>query len=486
MVSVLNGQPAPVLTTIRHFAASADGLNLNDLTLGIDGYLYGTSYAGGTNWNPAFYTGFGTVFKVDTQGNLIWAVSFAGTNGGNPNAGLVEADDGSFYGTTCCGGAQSCGTVFKVSASGALTTVFSFNGTNGYSPGRLLQAKTGQLYGTTAMGGPGCSNLNPADALGKGFGTVFTISTAGLFANLFNFGGTNGASPNSPLLDGGDGNVYGTTALGGVRGDGTAFQMSPSGSLTPLHSFSGGDDGSSPQGALVRGNDGNLYGVTQYGGPYENLYNYGGTVFRLQTNGVLTTLACFDGTNGCGPNRIIQASEGVFYATTAYGGAFTNEFGFEPPFIGSPSDSYGTVFKLGADWAVKTVIAFNLTNGVQPSGILQARDGSFYGATAWGGTNGFLTVSGPFASGGDGTVFHLTLLPVRPRLEGVALEGSTLQLKWNAELGNIYRVQFKDGLSEVVWQDLGSDVPATNTTMTASDFIGAGQQRFYRLLKLSK
>jgi uncharacterized repeat protein (TIGR03803 family) len=294
------------------------------LVQGSDGYLYGTTEYGGTNNSN------GTVFRISVDGALTSLYSFTGANDGAwPRAALVQGSDACFYGTTPWG-ANGIGTVFKISTNGALTTLYSFTGSNdgGAPQAALVQGSDGNFYGTTYGGGA------YTDQYGQGFGTVFKISTNGALTSLYSFTGTNdGAGPNG-LVQGSDGNFYGTTGGNGWRfvgfrapalvGCGTVFKTSTDGLLTTLHAFGSitnesGEplDGANPRAALVQGNDGYLYGTTGSGGAGGN-----GTVFKISTNGVLTTLYSFAGGNdGVSPNGLVQGSDGSFYGTTLYGGA---------------------------------------------------------------------------------------------------------------------------------------------------------------------
>jgi len=179
-----------------------------------------------------FGSGLGTVFKMTPAGVLTTLVFFNGSNGGNQAAGLVQGTNGDFYGITALGGNLSLnlgygfGTVFKMTPAGTLTTQVSFNLANGYNPSAgLLQGSDGNFYGTTAGGGAG------------GGGTVFKMTPAGALTTLVSFHGTDGNSPQAPLVQGGDGNFYGTTTYGGAGGKGTVFQVTPAGALTTLVSF---------------------------------------------------------------------------------------------------------------------------------------------------------------------------------------------------------------------------------------------------------
>ena len=205
-----------VLTTLVSFNAD-NGANPEDgLTLANDGNLYGTTVAGGS-------TGAGTVFRVTPEGVLTTLFTFNDTNGPNPN-GLLLANDGTFYGTTAFGGTNSFGTIFNVTTNGVFTTLFNFHFTDGQAPStKMVFANDGNLYGTTFFGG--FTDNHPGTL---GLGTVFRVTPNGLFTSLVQFQGTNGSNPAGPLALGNDGNLYGTTANGGPGGGGTIFRISPS------------------------------------------------------------------------------------------------------------------------------------------------------------------------------------------------------------------------------------------------------------------
>jgi uncharacterized repeat protein (TIGR03803 family) len=284
------------LTTIYEFcsnntagpesAGCTDGYQPNaGLVQGTDGDFYGTTYYGGATASEN-ETGAGTVFKITSKGVLTTLYSFCSktdcTDGALPNAGLVQATDGNFYGTTNSGGTPvmdtDYGTVFKITPEGALTTLHSFSYTDGGQPyGALLQASDGNLYGTTSEGGP---NL---------YGTVFKMPLAGTLTTLNSFNNTDGATPWAGLVQGSDGNLYGTTLEGGssANGDGTIFQITTSGTLTSLYSFclkKVCPDGDFPYAGLVQDTNGNFYGTTSGGGKTKGSDCEGdacGTVFSL-------------------------------------------------------------------------------------------------------------------------------------------------------------------------------------------------------------
>ncbi len=285
--SVFKLTPAGVLTTLTSF----NGVNGNGpegLLQGSDGSFYGTTLFGG-NFDD------GTVFKMTPAGALTTLVSFNGANGNGPRAGLVQGSDGNFYGTTQGGGSSDDGTVFKMTSAGVLTSLVSFTGANGAYPySSLVQGSDGNFYGTTSGGG---SNDD---------GTVFTLNSTGgvwTLTTLVSFNGAIGSLSEAALVQGSDGNYYGTTQGGGVNAEGTIFMMTPTGVLTTLV------DGAGSGTALVQGSNGNFYGTTYTGGS-----SNAGTVFQMTPAGVLTTLVSFDGANGGYPQAaLVQGSDGNFY-----------------------------------------------------------------------------------------------------------------------------------------------------------------------------
>jgi len=300
------------------------------LVQGTDGNFYGTTYNGGVNG------GAGTVFKITPTGTLNTLYSFCMqsgcTDGVNPYAGLVQATDGNLYGTTQQGGDFNGGTVFKITPTGALTTLYSFCMQSGCADGvnptaGLVHARDGNFYGTTEYGG------STTGGCGSGCGTVFKISAAGMLTTLYTFcvqsGCPDGAYPLAGLVQGTDGNFYGTTYNGGTTGNGTVFEITSTGVLTNLYSFSG-PDGANPQAELVQGTDGNFYGTTGDGG-IQGI----GTVFKITPTRMLTTLYSFCAQDGCTDGEyphggLLQASDGSLYGTTYAGG----------------TGSDGTVFRL--------------------------------------------------------------------------------------------------------------------------------------------
>lgn len=273
-----------------------------------DGGLYGTSLSGGTNYR-------GSVFRLGSDGTMTLFASFDQPTGDYPWARLVQGGDGAFYGTTAQGGSHDLGTVFRVTTNGTLTALVSFAVTNGASPYyELLAGEDGVLYGTTCLGGVGVAGAS------ANRGTVFRLATNGELTTLVSFASTNGDYPNGGLVWGKDGALYGTTSEGGSwYGGGTVFRITTNGGFRTVASFgqNSSEFGRSPKGTLLRTKDGSLYGTTTRGGRYGR-----GTVFKVDTNGVLTAIAAFSRTTGLEPNGgLVQGPDGALYGTTYEGGS---------------------------------------------------------------------------------------------------------------------------------------------------------------------
>lgn len=241
-----------------------------------------------------------------------------------------------------------------------------FDGANGSGPrAALVQGIDGNLYGTTPNGG----NFSGQCADG-GCGTIFKISPAGELTTIYEFAGSDGAVPYSGLVLGANGNFYGTTSQGGANLNGTVFRITPPGQLTTLYSFcayADCTDGSNPVGGLVQASNGDFYGTTGNGGANGNF----GTVFKITAAGALTTLQSFCA-QGCANGQypvapLIQATDGDLYGTTGGGN--------------------GTVFKITPEGTLTTILTFESGEGVYPyGGLVQGTNGNFYGTTGGGGT----------------------------------------------------------------------------------------------------
>jgi uncharacterized repeat protein (TIGR03803 family) len=361
-------------TVLQNFDYSTTGAYpYAGLVQATNGALYGTAYQGGG-------TGFGTVFKLSTDGT-VFAVLKNFSNGSDlsegayPYGGVMQGTDGALYGTTYYGGTSSYGTVFKLNTDGTGFNVrknFDYTTTGGYVFGGLLQGTDGALYGTAQSGGT------------FGAGTLFKLNPDGTgFTVLKNFDySTSGGYPfTGRLIQGTDGALYGTAAQGGTGGAGTVFKLNTDGTgFTVLQNFDYSTTGGYLYAGVIQGTDGALYGTTYVGGTS----NYYGTVFKLNTNGTgFTVLLNFDyNTNGGYPfGGLIQGTDGALYGTASNGG----------------TNFYGTVFKLNTDGTGFSVLEnfdYSTTGGYPYSGLVQRTDGVLYGTTNSGGSSGAGTAFG--------------------------------------------------------------------------------------------
>jgi uncharacterized repeat protein (TIGR03803 family) len=377
---------APTVTfTTLHSFDNTDGANSEaGLIQATDGKFYGTTIYGGASDSCSYGYGCGTFFSITTGGAFATVYSFCSqtncTDGEFPG-GVVQSTDGNFYGPTGSGGSSNactqgsnygCGTVFKITPSGTLTVLHSFDVTDGAGPqAALIQGTDGNFYGTTGYGG-----ANFDCYMGAACGTVFRITARGMFKSLYSFDSVDGAVPLAALVQGTDGKFYGTTAEGGAGDNGTVFKITPGGTLTVLGSFDG-TDGRFPAGGLVEDTDGNFYGTTVYGGSH----NFG-TVFRISPSGRLRRRYNFCRYYGCKHGSapfagLIQGTDGNFYGTTSYGG---------------PSRA-GTIFRITPEGKLATLHTFchsghyGCPDGEYPYAMLvQGTDGKFYGTTSDGGS----------------------------------------------------------------------------------------------------
>ncbi len=372
---------AQTFTTLYSFQGpnNHDGSYPNGLVQGTNGYLYGTTGANA-----------GGVFKITTGGKETVLHVFdnvAGDPDGEANgAALVQGSNGIFYGTSqgnsggCGGNNGTCGVFYKITSAGTFTVLYDFcsNNPNGEcldgttTEAALVQASNGDFYGTNNVYGA------------NGQGTIFKITPSGKLTTLHAFCATknqnnyclDGAPPYSALVEGTDGNLYGTTTFGGDNNEGTIYRITQKGVFTTLHNIGdNGDLGEYPKAALVQGADGNFYGTTQSGGVSTFCVGNCGTFFVMTPSGALTTLHSFCGqqifVDGAGPQTLMLASDGNFYGMTGTGGA----------------NSYGTIFQITAGGTLTTLHSFDGTDGVvsydsYPSTMLiQDTGGVFYGTT---------------------------------------------------------------------------------------------------------
>jgi uncharacterized repeat protein (TIGR03803 family) len=413
------------------------GRGSGELVQAPDGTFYGASSYGGTGPNY----GEGTLFRMTAAGTVTLLHDFSGPDGSLPSGGLTLGSAGLLYGITSSGGAQGGGTVFEATAAGALTTIHSFFFLHGgIAPwGGLLLAADGNFYGTT-YGSPGPAVL-PS--------TVYRMTPEGEVTTLRTFGGpyeTTAGNPRAGLIEGADGDLYGTTVYGG------AFKISRSGDLTVLHRFQA-TEGVLPTADLVQASDGDFYGTTlEGGGP--NGRNCG-TVFKMTATGDVTTLHTFVirsgefGLEGCLPySGLVQASDGNLYGTTVGkwtgsesfrgtiyritpGGQFESLVAFPreyvaaglvqgsdgrlygttygiPPFLGWGGSNQERVFAMGLDGSFTTLHVFGGQDGRGPRATLVEVDGFFYGSTTRGGLHGFGTLFRITPNGEFEALHHFT------------------------------------------------------------------------------
>lgn len=305
--------------------------------------------------------------------------SFSFSDGDSPNGGLIRDSSGNFYGTTQFGGSSNRGVVFKLDSKGNETILYTFTGGSdgGIPIGRVIRDSGGNLYGITSLGGDSTC----------GCGTVFKLTKSGSLKVLHSFKGGKDGVQNQGQPDLGlvmvNGDLYGSASFGGVSGcDGSLgcgilFKVTLSGKETVLHRFTGQADGAFPQ-DLIADAAGNIYGST--GGSY--MGGNGGTIFKVDTTGKLTTLYTFpEGAAGTSPRwGLLRSATGVFHGVTQFGGDTTN--------CAISSAGCGVVFSVDASDKERVLHAFGkqASGGEEPSGGLLDVAGNFYGVTVYGGT----------------------------------------------------------------------------------------------------
>jgi uncharacterized repeat protein (TIGR03803 family) len=335
----------------------------------------------------------------------------------------------------CVAALLFCALIPTVASAQTLTTLVNFSGSNGASPlfAKLVQGKDGNFYGTTSTAGA------------HGQGTVFRITPQGVLTTLYSFcaksGCTDGAAPYAGLILAKDGNFYGTTEAGGSRSSGTVFKTTPQGKLTTLHTFTF-NDGAYPYAALVQAGNGSFYGTTESGGA-----NLLGTVFKMTPQGVLTTLHSFNSTDGASPESpLIQATDGRLYGTTYNGG----------------QQGYGTIFRMTPAGTLTTLHIFSdETEGrAITSGLVQSRNGIFYGSTTLGGPNGYGAVFSMTPSGSV-TVLH----------SFAATDGATPNALVQGSDGNFYGTTIAGGAGSngTIFEVTPQGAFSTLHTFTGSD-----------------
>jgi len=310
--------------------------------------------------------------------------SFNGNDGAYPFSRLSIDSQGNLYGTTGGTLPPTYGTVFELSRANPLGNVLvrfrrTPTGICDFCVDNLLRDAQGNLYVSDAIGGS------------SGNGGVYKITPSGIMPILlYSFtGGADGKYPNSGLIADGQGNLYGTTGMGGVFGQGVVFKVTPAGAESVLYAFTGGSDGGEPWGRLLRDSQGNFYGTTYADGGLQLSF---GVVFKLTPSGVETVLHSFTGGGDGGhPNGdLIADAQGSLYGTT--------------PAI--PRSTHGTVFQLTQQGGFTVLHTFSGTDGFDPrSGVIMDASGNLYGTT-WSGGSSNDGVVYKLSSNGTETVLH--------------------------------------------------------------------------------
>ena len=372
---------AQTYNVLTSFTGPNGGTPMGALMQGIDGKLYGTTFTSGPN-------GIGTVYSVTKNGVLTTLNGFCDSSScdhtASPEAGMVQGIDGYLYGTTsgfaCENLGFSCVTVFKMSPSGTLVGTHNF-GTGGPGTAPLVQTSDQNLYGVGS--------------------SAFVITPGGQFTTLSSFSGGSQGMTQSP-----QGDFYFSTYYGGAHGFGAIYKMTSAGVVTTLYDFcpeTGCADGQYPDGPIVIGIDGSLYGtVTEGGGP-----NYGGSVFKITSTGKFTKLYSFCSQANCAdgdyPMGLTLGSDGNFYGVTLYGGNGATGI----------ISGRGILFKITPGGTFTPLYNFcsqsNCADGANPfAGLTQSTNGKFYGTTQFGGSNS--SACPPvFGYGPCGTVFSLSV-----------------------------------------------------------------------------
>ena len=356
-------------------------------------------------------------------------------DGSGPNGGLILDSAGNFYGTTQFGGSSNRGVIFKLNSTGQETVLYNFTGaTDGGIPiGRLIRDHAGNLYGITSLGGDASCSC----------GTVFELTTGGVLQVLHAFlGGTDGAQNQGQAelgLVGIKGNLYGSASFGGVSGcDGSLgcgllFKVTLAGVETVLYRFTGQADGAFPQ-DLISDEAGNIYGAT--GGSY--MRGNGGTLFKLDTTGALTTLYTLpEGAKGTSPRWRLQRSEkGTFYGVTQFGGNTTT--------CALGTLGCGIAFSVDPQGAEHVLHTFGVQagDGEEPSGGLLDAAGKGYATTFYGGTvNSTCTFGCGVVSREDATGKYSVIYRFTGAADGFNPAGGLAE----DSSGNIYGAAFDGG-----------------------------------------
>ena len=438
-----------VRQTVYSTAPSQYSVSYSGLVQAADGNFYDTM-------PESTFGGYGSVFRVTPAGVMTTVFTFGASRyGQDPEGDLVLATDGNLYGTTAAGGLYGRGTLFKITTTGQFQVVHQFNNSDGSRPTyNLVQASDGYLYGVTV------SSLTNAP-------TIFRSTLAGALTTLTTFPAAmpgDNAEPNDGMVEGPDGWLYGTVSIPSASYGkiGAIYKLSTTGAFQTLAYFygtSGGQlppTGDYPTCGLTRGTDGFLYGTAGQEYSIHFTTNHG-QVFRMTTDGVLTTVLTFNGTNGANPmTRLLAAQDGCLYGLTSQGG---------------PNNG-GTIFRLTTDGVLTTLAnafgIYAMAQGFPP--LIQAADGNLYG-------------TGMVGSWGSISAIVYRLVEP-PFITAAAWSGSTVRLTWNSFSNGAYQLTYKSALNDPTWTTQASTITATGTSASGSDSPGGAGQRFYRVILL--
>lgn len=377
-------QPDVKFTISIKFNGTFNGAQpIGNLLLDSKGAVYGVTNSGGDSYGECVPgPGCGVLYKW-LHGRFTAVHNFTGQNPSIffPYSGLSSDAAGNLYGETNGGSSAGFGTVYRLDPQGNINVLHSFTEQEFWPNGGLIQDATGNLYGVTL------GHCNP----GVGCGEVFRINPAGSETVLYTFpaGGDEGSNPESGLVQDATGNLYGTTPFGGTHrsngngssGAGVLFKLTPTGTETVLHDFTGGSDGAQPMG-LVRDQQGNLYGYTSLGGNLAGCPEQGGcgVVYKYDTQGKFTVIYTFTG----GADGALPVGVPLLIGNSIYGATLNG--GYQATSL--CSGGCGVAFKLDLNGTETVLHAFTGADGdgFQPSsGLVVDASGNFWGTTAVGG-----------------------------------------------------------------------------------------------------
>ncbi len=479
---------------------------------GRDGSLYSTTMRGGMSAPPGVDSpADGTIFRVTPSGTLTVVYTFRGTVAGNPSSpksGLTLGTDGFFYGAA----AGSNGKIFKADSSGNVTVLYSLAASDGSGAGTPIRGTDGNLYGATQQGGGvykltsgGKFTVIHASDINDGYlgdvgplaplfqasdgdfygtthsgvgtvfvGSVFKVTGTGDFTYIYKFDNTHGATPIGPVIQGSDGNFYGTTSRGGSANFGVVFMLKPSGELTVLHNFNG-TDGKTPDGGLVQANNGVFYGVASAGGTLGF-----GTIYKITSTGTFSVLHNFDNTTGATPDvTLVQHTNGLLYADTSGGGAsgvgvfYSLNDSLQPfvslmPISGQVGVSIGI---LGQGFTGTTDVSFNGA----PAAFTVVSDTFLTVTVPSHGSTGNVTVTTPTGTLTSNKVF--TVIPNRATLGSAA----SIQLPFVAggSIVTAYGTDLATGIASATTLPLPNTLLGTSVNIVDSSGASTSGALFY-------